>query len=84
MHYYYTQHHHYLDADLANIASPDIINDPYYHYQIQELTTESYQLIAIPQSNQAKKDQACGNLLLNQLGEKNISGHDKLTDCWKN
>ena len=82
MHSYYRQHHSYLNAKLTKLATTDILTDKHYRYQIGKLTAETYQLIAIPQGTQITRDQHCGNLSIDQLGEKNISGHARLHDCW--
>jgi len=82
MQHYYRQQQNYLGATIVAIASNNITDDKHYRYQIKELTAQSYQLIAIPQSTQAKRDPHCGNLMIDQLGEKNISGNAKLNECW--
>lgn len=82
MHSYYWQHHSYLDARITNLATTDILSDKHYRYQIGELTAETYQLIAVPKGAQAIHDQRCGNLRIDQLGEKSISGNARLPDCW--
>ena len=82
MHSYYWQHHSYLDAKITNLATTDILTDKHYRYQIGKLTAETYQLIAVPQGAQIIHDQHCGNLSIDQLGEKNISGNARLHDCW--
>lgn len=82
MHSYYLQHHSYVDAIITNIATTDIVDDKHYHYQISELTAQTYQLVAIPQGAQATHDRHCGLLRIDQFGEKSISGDAQLHDCW--
>ncbi len=82
MHSYHWQHHSYLDAKITNLATTNILADKHYHYKIDKLTAETYQLIAVPQGTQATRDQHCGNLSIDQLGEESISGNSRLHDCW--
>ena len=79
---YYRQHHSYLDAKITNLATTDILSDKHYRYEIRKLTAETYQLIAVPQEPQITRDQHCGKLSINQLGEKSISGNARLHNCW--
>ena len=79
---YRTIHKNYLDATIADLNDSSIQQDHHYHYEIQGLTVNSYELAAIPNSTQAKNDPHCGTLLFNQLGEKKITGTKNAKDCW--
>jgi len=80
---YYMQHQSYLGVTLASITANSSISEPHYHYQIKALMPQSYQLIAIPFGIQARHDQRCGNLIINQWGEKSISGSVLSMTCWQ-
>jgi type IV pilus assembly protein PilE len=79
---YRYEHKNYLDANLSKLTTQTIRNDTHYHYEIQELTTDSYQLAAQPTAQQAQNDKGCGTLTLNQLGEQNITGNRSVFECW--
>ncbi len=82
-HSYYLQHRDYSDLIIDDIITADIKDDKHYKYRIEEQSTQYYQLVAVPQGAQAKRDQRCGKLYIDQLGEKNISGNAQLKDCWQ-
>ena len=81
--YYHIQQQSYLDATITEIAPLSVTNDKHYQYRINKLMANSYQLVAIPQGIQAKRDYACGSLMINQLIEKSISGTAPLDHCWQ-
>lgn len=75
---YHSKQRTYLDADLVKLAPNIVNNNIHYRYQIQELTAQSYTLIALP----SRKDSACGALSLDQLGEKSSNGTATVNECW--
>lgn len=79
---YYLHEHSYQNVNIDALLTTTIKHDQRYHYSIENLTVQTYQLIATPLAQQAKNDQTCGKLFINQFGEKDISGDGKLSDCW--
>lgn len=82
MEQYYDEHNSYKGAMIKNLG----INDNSYYYKLRINSTDdtTYELEAVPISIQAKNDAKCGILILNQLGEKNISGTGAIENCWLN
>ena len=79
MEQYHAQNQSYTGASIVTISHVKTIKNDYYHFKIRELTEQSYQLAAIPKNGRDKK---CGTLTLDQLGEENITGTSKYSDCW--
>lgn len=75
---YHSEHRQYTGAKLNQLTPNIIAHQTHYHYTINELTEQSYVLMATP----TYKDTQCGKLTLDQLGEKGHSGTMSLQTCW--
>lgn len=78
MEVYHSQHSTYLGANLQEIAPYALKKNDFYQFGINELTKNSYQLIA----HSKREDKKCGSLRLDQLGEKTHTGSDSNSECW--
>jgi len=76
---YYNVHHEYTGITIGSMLPPNT-STAHYTYEIENLTAQQYQLMAIP--NDAKRNDECGTLSLNALGEKGISGIGNVLECW--
>lgn len=79
---YYSLNNQYAGATLTNLGMETETYDHSYQFEITQLTNLTYQITATPLGNQAKLDQNCGNLLLDQTGEKSITGSMPVEYCW--
>ena len=79
MEQYHAQNQSYTGASIGTISHKQTIKNDYYNFKIRELTEQSYQLAAVPKNGRDKK---CGTLTLDQLGEEDITGTSKYSDCW--
>jgi type IV pilus assembly protein PilE len=78
---YYFKHQSYIGATLSSLGFSSRIADNHYALLIQTADTDFYQIAAMPISSQARKDR-CGTLILNATGERNVSGDEKLDQCF--
>lgn len=78
---FYAQNNSYLNATLDNLGFNQANIKNYYEIKLST-TTDSYSLQANPLENQAKSDQECEALMLDQNGNKSISGNGKIENCW--
>ena len=74
---YYNENHSYEDAELAI----HIAQEKFYHFEI-ETKENSYLIKAIPIESQAEADNECATLILDQLGNKAITGTGNYLSCW--
>lgn len=79
--YYVENNHSYAQATLAKLGFDETTLKDRYEISITATAT-TYKLQAMPLKNQAKHDANCGSLVLNQLGEKKITGSGSLQECW--
>ena len=79
MEQYYTNNHTYQGASLKNLRINN--NNDFYYLKIASENDISYLIEAIPVGIQAKTDEKCGTLILNQLGEKSVSKGNAIY-CW--
>jgi type IV pilus assembly protein PilE len=79
MEVYHSEHQSYLGASLKNIAPYALKKNNYYQFSIAELTDGSYELVATSK----KHDKKCGDLSIDQLGEKSHTGNGSADDCWQ-
>ncbi|MCD6046559.1 MAG: pilE 1 [Gammaproteobacteria bacterium] len=80
---YYLQHNSYRGAAFSNIDYPDHSPQGFYHLSFAlEQDGQMYTLKATPVGDQAKKDQACGALLLTTDGRRSYEGDDSKASCW--
>ena len=78
---YAMTYHSYQGATLNNLGLPSLIANDYYRLQIISISSDHYEIAAIPQKNQTQ-DRQCGTLMFNQNGQQRISGTEKVTYCW--
>lgn len=79
MEQYHAEHQNYLGANIQKISHTQSIEHDHYRFELRELTEQSYQLAAVPKNS---KDKQCGTLTLDQLGEEDVTGTAKFSDCW--
>ena len=83
MEVYKVQHESsYTGVALADIKPANLPTDDNYQFSITEITEHSYQLAAQPEASQAHRDNECGTLTLDQLGERGSSDAEKKNGCW--
>lgn len=78
---YYFLNNSYNDATLENLH---INNAHYKNYYILKIESKNdlYTLSAIPLEKQAESDVLCGSLVLDQNGNRGISGNGSVEECW--
>lgn len=87
---FYAENHTYANATIGTNPTTDVLSmnlssQGFYQLSILNQTATTYTLQAspIPGSSQAQNDTACGNLRLNQLGQRQITGTGDATECWR-
>lgn len=80
---YYTQNNSYAGATLDKLDISDAKYKNYYQLKITQATNDQYTISAIPQNHQAQEDTDCGTLILDQTGNKNITGSGTIEECWE-
>jgi type IV pilus assembly protein PilE len=76
---YYTVNNTYADATLGKLNFPGVIAGGRYQLVISEADSSSFMVQANPLTG---KDSLCGELVLNSVGEKNVSGMGRVDECW--
>jgi len=71
----------YEGATLARLNFPITIANNHYQLHIQT-TANDYTLLAKPIGKQAEKDTACGGLILQADGRKEVTGTGNVNECW--
>lgn len=78
---FYAANNTYSGATLSDLdANLDAAKD-YYDFDISANAT-TYMISAVPIGTQAKDDDLCQTLQLNQNGEKSVTGSGEINDCW--
>jgi len=77
---YYNEHHSYQNATLENLNISN--NVDFYQLSIVLENDTEYRIEAIPNRAQTKADSKCGTLILDQLGNRSISGTGSINECW--
>lgn len=54
-----------------------------YAISIAASGTNTYTLQAVPEGVQASRDAGCGTLTLDQSGQRQVSGSDGVSACWR-
>lgn len=78
---YFTENNSYAGATLTTVGMPATSPQSYYNLSITSATATAFTIQATPTGAQAG-DTTCGNLTLNQLGQKGKSGTAAVADCW--
>ena len=82
MEQYYADHHSYHGATLQNLRVKNDVNNS-YSLQINAESATTYLIEAKPVDVQVNADQTCGSLMLDQLGDRMISGRGDINECWR-
>ncbi len=82
MEQYYENHNSYFGATTQKLGVKNNL-DNFYILKINAESAMTYLLEALPINAQAKADQNCGSLILDQLGERMISGNGNINECWR-
>jgi type IV pilus assembly protein PilE len=77
---YYEDHHSYQGATIENLGINNKNNS--YDLQIKSENASSYLIAATPIGAQVQADQNCGSLMLDQIGNRAISGRGNVARCW--
>lgn len=70
----------YEGATFNNLHLPEQIDG--YTLKLSLLSINNYEIEAIPEATQNDRDKKCGSLMLNAVGEKNITGKETIENCW--
>ncbi len=79
---YYAENNSYQNATLAKLHIDATTPQGFYNLAITQTTVNTYFLVAKPIGVQAQKDNLCGSLTLNELGQKGQSGKGTQAECW--
>jgi len=79
---YFFLHHTYEGATADDLHLPNHTTDQRYRIVMQGLSDRHYLIKAIAQGVQAKRDQDCATLTLNQAGERGVMGKQDASICW--
>lgn len=80
---FYTLQNTYQGSSLEGLGINPYTDDHSYQLSIQSATDTGYQIAASPLGQQARADTTCGNLTLNEQGEKSVSGSATPEECWR-
>lgn len=69
-------------ATLARLKQEQFIANNRYQLSIRSLTKSTYVIVATPQQKQLNSDIACGTLGLTSNGDKFVTGHAPIANCW--
>lgn len=81
MEQFYIRNNSYVGATLDQLGTDDTSYKNYYKINIKN-TADSYLLSAVPLASQARDDQVCGSLMLDEEGNKTVSGGGTVASCW--
>ena len=79
---YYSQQNTYSEATLPSLGVNSYTDDQSYQLAIQSSTESQYYIVATPLKSQAAKDVQCGELGLNELGQRFSKGSLDSNSCW--
>lgn len=79
---FFAQHNTYEGATLASLNSQEWVAEKNYRLAIRSASTSHFELAAIPQNQQVKRDTRCGMLTLNSRGIKHASLDKNVNECW--
>ncbi|MFT3741850.1 MAG: type IV pilin protein [Gammaproteobacteria bacterium] len=77
---YYSMHDTYEGATLEGLYVNGYSQNDYYQLSLNNLSQGDYLVLAKPLGNQTQDN--CGELGINQLGEKTVSTTADVTGCW--
>ncbi len=79
---YYSQNGSYQGANLKKLGINKFLNHKTYKLAIVKATNKHFLISATPLAEQAKQDARCGQLLLDDIGHRSVSGESKVNACW--
>lgn len=56
--------------------------EPHYTFSLAAVGTKTYRVVATPKGVQARRDEDCGTLSLDQTGQRGVSGDAAVNRCW--
>lgn len=75
---YYAKHHTYVGATPPGLGVSTMTANHTYELVIKKAGVDDYEVVAIP----SFKDTKCGSFIFNELGEMQVTGSVKASDCW--
>lgn len=79
---YYSDYQTYETARIKDWFSTGLAAQGFYQLQLTQQTQTSYRLVAHPLKSQAKQDPVCGDLIIDNMGIKSITGTGIVHSCW--
>lgn len=79
---YYAENNSYQNATLEKLHLDAATPQGFYMLVIAEAAPNTFSLLAKPVGAQATNDPLCGELTLNQLGQKSQTGTGTMQQCW--
>lgn len=83
MEQFYLRHQTYEEATIESLQIPKFTGNHSYQLNVVKTTPSRFLISAIPIGTQSSRDKRCGVLILNNVGEKSISGPDTVLQCWQ-
>lgn len=80
---YYFLHQSYKGATAEKLQLPDLLPDKEYSIHLSHLSDTDYVIRAVPKGAQATRDKACATLIVNQMGERAVTGNQSADVCWR-
>lgn len=77
---YFSVHGSYEHVDEINMS--DLTKNLHYALVIPNHSSQHFELQAIPDEVQSRRDYHCGTLILEDTNEKKISGDGNMARCW--
>lgn len=78
---YATINNTYQGATLEEVSMPTETSDHSYQFIIADLNATTYHIQAVPEGSQ-NDDTICGSLILDEVGNKTITGKGPVSQCW--
>jgi type IV pilus assembly protein PilE len=82
----YTRYNSYAyNADAAvgcTVNFPQTSENGHYQVTTSARSATAFTLVATPQGGQSTGDSGCGNLTLDQLNTRGMSGSKPISECW--
>lgn len=82
MEVYLSDHDSYRGASIHHLHAANLIEGLHYRLRIMSATDAHYEIAVVPYGVQAKRDAACGTLILSDTNVYAISGDGNARQCW--
>ncbi|OGT61423.1 MAG: hypothetical protein A3F14_00875 [Gammaproteobacteria bacterium RIFCSPHIGHO2_12_FULL_43_28] len=79
---YQLTHLTYKNATLQALKIPEYVAKNNYQLMIKTADDSEYLLLAMPINEQALRDTRCGQLSLDSVGRKSVTGVGGVDECW--